>query len=363
MDSPKLRIRSLRALAAAGLAVAVSASVLAPTQAAAPAPGKTVAKGLLSPLSVAVGDKGRVYYTENFAGKLLVKRPGKPAKVVYSTQGEVGGVSTEGKAVYFIANTAVMKRNAAGKIRKIADLGAFEAARNPDKVYTYGAVGLSPDCAAQWPKGNPEQPLPPPSYNGIVESHPYATAVHKGDVYVADAAANAVFRIRKGKIKTVAILPPVETTITEAMTQGENGFPACSIGKRYRFEGVPTDVEYADGKLYVTGLPGGPEDGSVAGSLFRVNLKKNKLKRIATGFVSATGVGVADDGNIYVSELFAGKVTRITPKGAKRTFLKTALPSAVEVVGKKVYVTENVLSGLSGQPGDVPAGKVVKYKR
>lgn len=362
MVSPRSRSRTLRTLVAAGIAVAVSGSVLAPSQAAAPAPGKPVATGLLSPLSVAVNDKGHVYYTENFAGRLLVRKPGKPAKVVYSIpggQGEVGGVSTEGKAVYFIANSKVMKRTAAGKIRTLADLGAYEASRNPDKIYTYGGVGLSPECVASWPSG---EGVPPASYNGIVESHPYATAVHDGDVYVADAASNGVYRIRDGKIKTIALLPPVTATVTPALA-ASTGMPDCAIGKQYRFEGVPTDVEYADGKLYVTGLPGGPEDGSVPGSLFRFNLKKKKLSRVATGFVSATGVGVADDGNVYVSELFAGKVTRITPKGKKRTFLRTAMPSAVEVVGKKVYVTENVLTGLSGQPGDVPAGKVVKYRR
>lgn len=359
MVSPSTRSRSLRVLVAAGIAAAVTGSVLAPSQAAAPAPGKPVATGLLSPLSVAVNDKGHVYYTENFAGKLLVKKPGKPAKVVYTAQGEVGGVSTEGKAVYFIVNSKVMKRTAAGKVRTLADLGAYEASRNPDKIFTYGGVGLSPECVAAWPSG---EGVPPASYNGIVESHPYATAVHNGDVYVADAASNGVYRIRDGKIKTVALLPPVTATVTPALAEA-TGMPECAIGKQYRFEGVPTDVEYADGKLYVTGLPGGPEDGTVPGSLFRVNLAKKKLSRVATGFVSAAGVGVADDGNIYVSELFGGKVTRITPKGKKRTFAKTALPSAVEVVGKKVYVTENVLSGLSGQPGDVPAGKVVKYRR
>lgn len=360
MNPPKTDSRSVRMLLAAGVAAAVTGSVLAPAQATAPAPGKPVAQGLLSPLSVAVNDKGHVYYTENFAGKLLVKKPGKAAKVVYTAEGEVGGVSTEGKAVYFIVNSLVMKRTAAGKVRTLADLGAYEAAKNPDRAYTYGAVGITPECAAAWPTG--EGAPPPAKYNGIVESHPYATAVDKGVVYVADAASNAVYRIRDGKVRTVAVLPPVEATITQGMVENA-GFPECSLGKRFRFEGVPTDVEVADGKLYVTGLPGGPEDGSVPGSLFRVNLAKNKLKRIATGFVSATGVGVADDGNIYVSELFGGKVTRITPKGKKRTFVRTALPSAVEVVGKKLYVTENVLTGLSGQPGDVPAGKVVKYKR
>ncbi len=351
--------RTLRALVATGVATAVAGSVLAsPSTAAAPT-GKTIDNGLLSPLSVAVNDRGHVYYSENFAGVLHVKKPGKPAKVVYTSTGgaEVGGISTSGKAVYFISGTKVMKRTAKGKVRTLADIGAYEARKNPDGKVTYGAVGLSAECAEQWPTG---EGAPPPSYTGIVEAHPYATAVLGDSVYVADAAANAIFRVRKGKVRTVALLPPVEVAISPAFAETA-GLPDCAIGKKYRFEGVPTDVEAQDGKLYVTGLPGGPEDGSVSGSVFRINPAKGKVKRIATGFVGANGLAVAADGNIYVAELFAGKVTRITPKGKKRTFVKVPLPGAVELDGKRVLVTQNVLSGLA--PGEEPAGSLVRYRR
>ncbi|MFD1246647.1 ScyD/ScyE family protein [Nocardioides ginsengisoli] len=354
--------RALRVLVAASAATAVTGAMLTPSsEAAAPPAGKTVAQGLLSPLSVAVNDQGHVFYSENFAGKLLVKRPGKAAKVIYSGApgNEVGAISTDGKAVYFVDGARVMKRNAAGKVRAIADIGAFEAAKNPDQIYTYGPLGLSPECATAWPTG---EGAPPNTYNGGVESHPYATAVDDGTVYVADAAANAVFKIRKGRVSTVALLPPVTVTITPQMAAGA-GIPECAIGKQYAVEGVPTDVEVHDGKLFVSSLPGGPEDGSFPGSVYKINPVKHRAKRIATGFVSATGVAVADDGTVYVSELFAGKVTRISPKGRRSTFLQVPFPSAVEVDGKRLFVSENGLSGLSGQPGDVPAGKVVRYLR
>lgn len=349
-------VRLRRALAATGLAAAVAGTALVPSSAAAPT-ATPLAKSLLSPLSVAVSSHDDIYFTENFAGKLYVKQPGKAPRLIYKAAGEVGGVSVEGHTVYFIANSKVMRKVGGNPARVIADLGAYEKSRNPDKAITYGAVGLSEECKAAWPTG-PE--VPPAEYKGIVESHPYATAVKDGTVYVADAAANAVFRIRSGRISTVTVLPPVPVTITAQLAEGA-GIPECAIGKKYLFEGVPTDVEYRNGLLYVSSLPGGPEDGTAPGSVWRVNPATHTRKRLLTGLVSATGVAVTRDGTLYVSELFAGKVTRVTPTGRRSTFLRTALPSAVEVRGSHLFVTENVLSGLA--PGEAPAGKVVRYNR
>lgn len=349
--------RLRRALVATGLAAAVAGTTLVPSTAAAPV-ATPVAKNLFSPLSVAVGGDGTLYYTENFAGKLWMKKPGKPRKVLYSApEAEVGGVSVEGKAVYFIRNAKVMKKVGSNRAKLLADLGAYEAARNPDKDVRYGAVGLSPECADSWPTGEGSLPL---SYTGIVESHPYATAVHKGVVYVADAAANAVFRIRDGKVSTTVLLPAVPVKITPEVAE-EAGLPDCAIGATYRFEGVPTDVEVHDRKLYISGLPGGPEDGTAPGSVYRYDLVKKTRKKILTDLVAATGVGVGPDGSVYVSELFAGKVTRLSPTGHRSTFRRMVLPAAVEVARGRLWVTENVLSGF--EPGEAPAGKVVRYTR
>ncbi|HWJ11213.1 MAG TPA: ScyD/ScyE family protein [Nocardioides sp.] len=348
--------RLRRSLVAVGLAAAVAGSTLVPSAASAPA-GRPIVKNLLSPLSVAVTDTGSVFFSENFAGKLYYRAPGKAPRVVYQTAGEVGGVSVENGVVYFIANTRVMRKAPGRPARAIADLNAFETAHNPDKGIRYGAVGLSDDCKAQWPTG-PE--VPPASYPGIVESHPYATAVRNGTVYVADAAANAVFRVRSGKVSTVAVLPPVQVPIT-AKLAASAGFPVCAIGKSYRFEGVPTDVEIRRGQLYVSSLPGGPEDGTAPGSVWRLNLATGGRTRILNGLVSATGVAVSGNGTVYVSELFAGRITRLSPAGRRSTFVRTALPSAVEVHGGYLFVTDNVLSGLA--PGEAPAGRLVRYPR
>jgi hypothetical protein len=134
--------------------------------------------------------------------------------------------------------------------------------------------------------------------------------------------------------------------------------PECAVGEDYFFEPVPTDVEVGPhGRLYVSSLPGGPEDGSVPGGVFTVNPDNGRVRRIATGLVSATGLDVTANGTVFVSELFAGKITRIPAGGgAPRTFVEAPLPAAVELHGGKVYATVNVLS-------DPPNGRVVAYKR
>ena len=170
---------------------------------------------------------------------------------------------------------------------------------------TYGAQGITDDCAAQWPV----KQIGPPVYSGIVESHPYATYTTGEGAYLADAAGNDILWIRNdGKIKTVAVLPPTPAIIT-AEAADASGIPECAVGLEYWFEPVPTDVELGpDGWLYVSSLPGGPEDGSLGalGRVYKVNPKSGKVKMVADGFVSTVDVAVANNGDIYVAELFTG---------------------------------------------------------
>lgn len=358
--------KSTRRLVAAGVAaLAALATTVAPDATAAssaPSDRDVIARGLLSPLSVAVTNKDAVVYSANFAGELYVKRPGEKPKLLFRSKGgnEVGAVSVDRGGVWFVHGFAVMRRTWKGELRRVASLRTFEKAENPDGDVTYGAPTLSPDCAADWPTG-PD--APPQMYDGIVESHPYATATSGRPAYVADAAGNTILRVRRdGSVRTVAVLPPIPVEITQELADSI-GAPDCAVGHDYLFEPVPTDVEVGpDGLLYVSSLPGGPEDGSVPGGVFTVDPANGDVDQIATGLVSATGLDVAANGDVFVSELFAGKITRIAAgHGAQSTFVRVPFPAAVEVKGDYVYATVNALSGLSGQPGDAPAGKVVRY--
>ena len=65
---------------------------------------------------------------------------------------------------------------------------------------------------------------------------------------------------------------------------------------------------------------------------------------------------------MFVSELFGQRISRFAPGSmTARTFVQALFPGSVEWSPRGVFATTNVLSGLSGEPGDVPAGTLQKY--
>jgi hypothetical protein len=359
-------VAAVAAVALAGTALGGPASADDPV--AKPQPN-TLAKDLLSPLSLAVADDGTVFYSQNFAGSLHVKRPGKKPQTVYQATvpgTEVGAVSVDDGSLRF-ATTFLPEEEGAGepssflmgigkkgKVRKLANLWQFEENRNPDAGVTYGIQDLPAECE-----------VPPflQSYTGIVESHPYATAQADGVTYIADAAGNDILRYgRNGGLSTLAVLPPQPVEITEAAAEA-NGLPECVVGLTLITEPVPTDVEVgADGKLYVTTLPGGPEDPSLGAraSVYQVNPKTGKVKQVVSGLLSATGLAVGKTGKMYVAELFRGRIAQVKPGGEPRGYLPAALPGDVEIRSNgDIYATTQVLPGEE----EPPAGKVIRIRR
>jgi len=367
-------MRSTRFVAAAAtLAVAATTAVIVPAaQAAAPKP-TTLAKGLTSPLTAAIDDDGTAYVTQNFKGQLVKIRKGKKPKVVYASKNgnEVGGVSVFHGKLVFTETASDAQGNpskswvkwitASGKVKTLANIRSFENKKNPDKKVTYGVRGISADCAAQWPTAQ----LGPATYQGLPDSHPYATLqTDEGTVYVADAGMNAVLSISpSGKIKTIAVLPAVPVTITSGAAAAM-GVPACAVGETYYGEPVPTDVALgSDKKLYVTTEGGGLGEQFPLGSVYSVNIKKGKVKKVAGGLFAPVGIAMAPNDDIYVSQLFGGKISRIKHGSGKvKTYVKANLPAAVEWTGDGLYATIDVLVGPSPEtPSAKPGGKLVRY--
>jgi hypothetical protein len=353
--------RSLALLSAA--AMVGSLALTSPAQAAhSRATGETLASHLVAPLSLAVAKSGTVYVTDNFAGGLwsIPKGGGKPTSVYQSTvkNAEVGAVSTYAKKVSFMANE---KKNilmqwkvGAAKPTKLANIGAYEATKNPDKAQEYGFVAPTAECAAQWPV----KQAGPPTYTGLVDSHPYSSYTTADGVYIGEAGGNSILWVgNDGKIKTVGILPPTEVAVTQAAADAFHA-PAC-VGLQYRLEPVPTDVELGpDGWLYISSLPGGPEDDSLGanGRVYKMNPKNGKVKLVASGFLGTVDLAVAKNGDIYVAQLFAGMISRIKAGSSKaKDFMPAALPGAVEWTKDALYVTVNAL------PGKTPKGKVMRF--
>jgi hypothetical protein len=279
--------------------------------------------------------------------------PGGDPEVAYSAPKkgtEVGAVSVAGDVVSFATTrgrkTHLLTMTAGGDAERVANLGAYESSANPDGDTTYGFKGLGDRCKDKLP------PFLLP-YQGIVESHPYATLPGAGTTYIADAAGNAILAAAPdGTVTTVAVMPniPVRVGPKEAKV---NGLPKCVAGHKFRFEFVPTDVEMGpDGMLYVSSLPGGPEDGSLGanGSVWRVDPATGDSEKVVGKLASPVGVAVADNGDMYVSQLFAGEIVRV-PAGtrAKEPYKTVRLPGDVEWTPEAIYATTRVLSNGKGR--------------
>jgi hypothetical protein len=331
-----------------------------------------VATGLVSPLSAAVGARGTSYVTQNFAGMLTeVDRRGRTSVLYTSANGEeVGGVSYRDRKLTFtetridpeagpVASSVKTLRldrwgDPTGKARTLADLRAYENRKNPDGKVTYGLRYAPKSCLDQFPAEMPGR------YQGIRDSHPYATTTKHGTTYVADAGMNAIVSVsERGKVRTVAVLPAQPARVTAAAAEAA-GLPDCAVGRTYWFEPVPTDVEVGPrGQLYVTTLPGGPEDPSLGarGAVYTVNPWWGSTRQVAKGFLGATNLAVSPHGDVYVAEMFGGEISKVR-HGGGRTVVELAAPGAVEWSGKGLLATANAFDPTAG-PTDPPQGRLV----
>ena len=155
----------------------------------------------------------------------------------------------------------------------------------------------------------------------------------------------------------VKVLPPQPITIT-AEQAAALGAPDCLIGVTYGFEPVPTDVEVSGGKLYVSTLPGGPEDPSLGarGSVYTMKTNGSHLRRLARGFLGATNLAVGG-GHVYVSELFAGQVSKVV-NGHGVPVAALPGPLGLEYAGGNLYA--GVIAQTDDQGNPTAPGAVVK---
>ena len=308
----------------------------------------TVAEHLAGPLNFAVGKHGSLYVGQSNSGVLTLVAPGKkPRDLVTAPDTDIEAVSLRGTSLTWSETTfgpdgpatAVVKQQAGTAAPKLlVDTMAYERAHNSDSVNTYGFRGLTPACLATVPP-----PLQP--YTGVVDSHPYGAVEGRFGTYVADAGSNSILKIDpRGRVSTLAVLPGRAVAITAEAAAGL-GLDPCVVGHEYVFEPVPTDIEIGpDGQLYVTGLPGGPEDGSTGanGSVYRVSPKTGAIKLIATGFAGATNLAIAPNGTVYVAELFGDRVSAISRDGVVTPLVSLTQPAGLEWARGRLYVSTNV---------------------
>lgn len=321
----------------------------------------TVAEGLISPLSFAVGRRDTIDVAQSFPGivsritndggiRLLAAAPPDQGFGTASISRARGttyfsisvGQDTQDPATNIGLLQAVDR---GGNVRTVADIAGYEYAANPDSINTYGfEEALPADCAAQLPAG-----IRPAPYTGLPDSNPVASLPGRNGIVVADAGMNAVVLAGyDGTVSTLAVLPPIPFTIPAAP-----GIPECIVGLTYRAEPVPTDVERGpDGALYVTSLPGSFEAG-VPGAVYRIDPGTGAPALVATGFVGATGLAVNRNGDIFVAELFGNRIS-VVPAGSAtpQLFLEVNQPAALELRGDGLYASVDALAGgVPMEPG------------
>lgn len=279
---------------------------------------------------------GRILVADGIRNQVLsLKADGSLMPVVDPAPGTTG-VATSKNGRY-LAHTTTTGGPPAGIIasgltitgpgghRVEADTLAYERAHNPDAGVHYGVTD---------PSGCVRDALTAAGfrvdYTGAIDSHAYSVAAFGKGWVIADAGANALLRVSNtGVVSTLAVLPAQPATITAEAADALQ-LPACVAGVSYAFESVPTDVEVGgDGFLYVTTLPGGPENAVLGarGKVYRVNPWNGSVTQVASGLLGATNLAISH-GKLYVTEFFAGRIS-LVKHGAVREYL--ALPGALSI--------------------------------
>jgi streptogramin lyase len=334
--------------------VATAALVIPATPAGAATVSDPIVEGLTSPLGLAIGDDGTIYVAQSFAGTLTsIDRKGHRRDIaqVDPESQFIAGVAAAGRGTVTYAVSGeppqeVFRVLPNGKKKRLGNTSDVELHGNPDGEVMYGFQGLDEECAALFPLDDPA------TFPGDINPNAYAVAIMPdGSRVVADAGGNTLVRLAPNSRRAtlLSLLPPVAITATSQIVESA-GLPECVTGHDYWFHPVPTDVELGpDGMLYVSSLAGGPEDAGFqtlvggTGGVFRVNPATGAATRIANGFLGAVDLAVAPNGDIYVAELYADRISKVVG-GAPQPVADIPMPGAVEWANGMLYATGGVFA-------------------
>jgi hypothetical protein len=209
-----------------------------------------------------------------------------------------------------------------GKIRKVADLWAFERDVNPD-----AAVG-----------------------NPAVDSNPVDVLFDRGRFVVADAGGNAIDVVdHRGRVRNLAVF-------ANRLVPNPFGGPDIPM------QAVPTSVVVGpDRQYYVSQLTGFPFPVGGA-NVFRVNPRTGAVTVVASGFTNIMDLAFGKNGTLYVLEIdhdgllggsADGGLFAVSRHGTKRQIVlppgTLTMPGGIAVGSDGLYVTNNAGSPGGGQ--------------
>ncbi len=176
-------------------------------------------------------------------------------------------------------------------------------------------------------------PTPAPG-NNKYDSNPYAVTPWDGGLAIADAAANQVLLYKNGTLSPITTLP----NFVEHIPAGYPGGPGSLV-----VDAVPTSLAVGpDGKLYIGELGGGPYDVRNT-TVYRVSAPGAPLVPVATGLTMVGDIAFDQAGRLLVLTIdqaglgdpaggagipTPGAITRITGLSATNTVgVRTVLAS------------------------------------
>lgn len=207
--------------------------------------------------------------------------------------------------------------NPSGKWSLRQDMGAFEAANNPD--------GFVPD------------------------SNPYGILALPGKTVLTDAGGNDLIQVSaNGRVSVLAVFP--------------NRVITRPGGAMVSVQAVPTSVAVGpDGDYYVGQLTGGPFTVGVA-FVWRVPERGGTPVAAYTGFTNIIDIAVGEDGSLYVLEIArnaipnfgqGGRLVHIAPDGTQTDVMSgppLIAPGGIAIGGDgALYVTNFSTSSTMGQ--------------
>jgi len=221
-------------------------------------------------------------------------------------------------------NGKLLRRTTGGRLTTFADITAFERANDPD-------------------------------HQGF-DSDPYAVLALPNRRLVADAAGNDILSVdHTGNVKLFSLLPNI-TFGACANQPNDNHTIGC--------DAVPTSIALGpNGHIFV-----GELGGLTTGQVVELDPVHGIILKTLSNLNPVTGVAVASDGTVYVSEFSfdpsAGKVTQIRNDGSRHSIPVPAPAGLLLGDGGKVFVSAFSIApenGL-GVPNTDTSGQVWRLK-